>query len=744
MSARILVLSNKYAVSFPATGTDKYGNPKQVTTQGIMVGGLREALLHDFSPLGLDAHFTAYEPPPTHTVRLSYDAIAAGVHPSIVAIVFDVDAKEHAASEEWRAAERAKVSKLLATIPGFVTYETRGGYRLIAELATPVKIDSKEATTQWSLLYQASIEWLHAVHGIVADPACKDFTRLYRLPNVLRDGQPSRSVIVGNLGPWEFPSEVRGRAEALLAELKPGAAPSNDILLNTCDAATLDKLSKNLKKSKNVHNSLAGEMIGLIARGLPLGEQGDRHSKWLKALEVIGRELPEFTPRALAALCKTSLDGHMPLEVAEQLIEGARSKRIGIGAEWEEALLRTNAGVPKPCEQNIISVLTLHPDWIDPLSGASYLSYDEMKRRPVRTGKLPAIDVNLPTDNSITEDDGLYIAAWLQRETGIATSKRSVLEALPPIAKLQRFHPLKGYLRSLTWDGTSRIEYLLPGLLGTEDTPLSRAYGARWMISAVARIMNPGCKVDTMLVLEGRQGKLKSTALATLAGNPDWFADTPLKIGHNDAYLQLQGVWIYEIGELASFRGKRNDDLKLYVSSRVDRFRAPYERAVQDWPRQCVFAGTTNDDTYLDDDTGARRYWSVRCEGDILINGIKQYRDQLWAEAVASYDQGVKWWLHEDSLIEAQAESALLRQVGDPWTGALPPLMQAYSEKGIQTHIALSLLGENLTKANEMRMCSVLKTLGWVKRRPNNFEPRAFYPGPRAEINTLSAQKIRS
>jgi putative DNA primase/helicase len=185
------------------------------------------------------------------------------------------------------------------------------------------------------------------------------------------------------------------------------------------------------------------------------------------------------------------------------------------------------------------------------------------------------------------------------------------------------------------------------------------------MISAVARIMRPGAKVDHMLILEGPQGAKKSSALKVLAGEP-WFTGELAEIGSKDAAQQMRGIWIIEIAELDAISRAEVSRIKAFLTRTTDRYRPPYERYVIEVPRQCVFAGSVNPDTYLRDETGNRRFWPLRC-GSIDLNALRRDRDQLWAEAVARYREGAIWWLDEPELIASAKAEQDQRYQADAW-----------------------------------------------------------------------------
>jgi len=194
------------------------------------------------------------------------------------------------------------------------------------------------------------------------------------------------------------------------------------------------------------------------------------------------------------------------------------------------------------------------------------------------------------------------------------------------------------YLNQISWDGVPRLDTWLVAYIGTEDTEYTQAVGPRWMISGVARIYEPGCKADCVLVLEGPQGILKSSAFAAIGGA--WYTNDVAALGTTAAQEQILGNWIVELDELeAVTRARDVVAVKAFVSRSIDKFRLPYGHRSHAHPRQCIFGGTTNRETWMRDETGGRRWWPVR-SGLIDIDALRQDRDQLWAEARDRYLTG--------------------------------------------------------------------------------------------------------
>ena len=215
-------------------------------------------------------------------------------------------------------------------------------------------------------------------------------------------------------------------------------------------------------------------------------------------------------------------------------------------------------------------------------------------------------------------------------------------DAIRAIAGTNRYHPIKEKLESLEWDGVPRCETWLVDWCGAGDSIYTREVSKKWLVSAIARIYQPGCKVDTTLVLEGGQGSKKSSLLEKLSFG--YFADRVSGIDSKDGAIDLFGKWIVEFSELDALTGKRSETVKSYISRQVDSIRLPYDKTTKAFMRTCVFVGSTNDGHYLHDSTGNRRFWPIHIkETNLELVNV----DQLWAEAISLYKSGEKWWIDE-------------------------------------------------------------------------------------------------
>ena len=264
--------------------------------------------------------------------------------------------------------------------------------------------------------------------------------------------------------------------------------------------------------------------------------------------------------------------------------------------------------------------------------------------------------------------DDQRISLWLAKVYRVDCPPESISKIVAAIAADNVRDPLGEYLNGVAWDGSPRLESWLVDGLGVEASPLVATIGRRWLIQAVARALRPGCKADATLVLTGKQGAQKSSALRALIG-PEFFSDSPILLGEVRGIQQAHSAWGHELSELSSLRGRAVEDVKAFLTTQSDTFIQMYGRQPVTWARRCFFCGTTNEDTFLGDPTGARRFWPVRV-GKVDLDWIKLNRDQIWAEAVVAYRAGEIWHLEqaeEEQITEAREEF----QREDLWAGRI-------------------------------------------------------------------------
>ncbi len=308
------------------------------------------------------------------------------------------------------------------------------------------------------------------------------------------------------------------------------------------------------------------------------------------------------------------------------------------GTDWKEKLKVTEKGALAQTIENAVIILRHDPRLKD------CLAYNEMDHNIVSLKSLPWREIRGASQWVDTDDAALRF--YMERLYGM-TGKDRIFDAVNVVAQERSFHPVRDYLNGCEWDGVPRVDTLLIDYLGADDNAYTRAVTRKTLVAAVARIFKPGCKFDYMLTLRGRQGLGKSALIAKLGG--PWFSDTFTTMQGKDAYEQVQGVWIMEVGELAGMRKAEAETIKLYISKQVDRFRPAYGRRLQEFPRQCVFIGTTNETQFLRDTTGNRRFWVVDTPNapthDMWDELTEETIKQIWAEAVEFYNAGEKLYL---------------------------------------------------------------------------------------------------
>lgn len=360
---------------------------------------------------------------------------------------------------------------------------------------------------------------------------------------------------------------------------------------------------------------------------------------------------------------------------------------------WAYFDLDLNAGKPWSNINNVERILRKHPDlW-------NRLHYDEFKSR---------VFVNEREWHE--EKDGATLTLRLQRDLKLHRLTSGIVnEAVGAYAQTRARHPVKEWLESRPpWDDEQRLSHLCSKGFGSNDGLYEQQVGRCFLIGMIARIYQPGCQLDSLPVFEGKQGAGKTSALKVLAA--DWYTQNVEDIRNKDFMQNLSGYWLVEISELDSFHGANMERIKAVISDPNDVYRESYGRRSHAHPRQSVFAGTTNLDTWHHDDTGARRFWPVKCR-DINLPWIKESRDQLFAEALHRYRAGEDWWKVPDADAKRAQDSVFSE---DPWQ----PKIERFCALRVETTTdeildQMEIEPKDRLPAMSHRVGKVMRRLGW-------------------------------
>lgn len=468
---------------------------------------------------------------------------------------------------------------------------------------------------------------------------------------------------------WPDADEVGGKAMQKLAEI---------LVEKNCEVKIV-KLSNPDQNGWDVADAISqgwkhAAIIALLSQA----------ERFVKAGQVVAR-----TITTTQAVRTVDTEAVQRIEVREELAE-SKPDLDAYG------FLRGAQGKYVPSLDGVCRVLEKHPRW------AGKIWYDTFLEK-VQT------DAFGETENW-TDFLAGKLNRWIQALFEFPTlGTERVHEAAQIVARSATRNCLKAWLESLQWDLTPRLHEVLSTGFGAAANLYTVRVGECWLISMVARALSPGCKVDTMPVFEGSQGTGKSSALAILGG--DYFGECHEDFGSKDFVLSLKGRWLIEVAEMHAFRRADVDRLKGIMSTRVDRVRVPYGRVTEEHPRQSVFAGTTNRDDWQADDTGARRFWPVRC-GFLSPQWLKEHREQIFAEAVYRFKLGEDWW--DVPLVQAKVETEE-RRPEDPWEEVIAQYVEehrTYSARELLVNPLLIDL-EKHSNAAAKRVGAILRRLGW-------------------------------
>ncbi len=406
--------------------------------------------------------------------------------------------------------------------------------------------------------------------------------------------------------------------------------------------------------------------------------------------------------------------------------------------DWRQQLARNGNGAVMATVGNAYLNLVHRPEW------RGVLAFDEFAQRPIKRSP-PPFERGVAGEWEGMDDS--FCSFWLQTHAGMPKlSTPMAAEAAEMAAKIASFDPVKAYLDGLAWDGRERIDHWLVDFFGAEQSEYTRLVGRFWLLGMVKRAFEPGCKFDYMPILEGPQGRGKSSALEILA-HP-WFGNTDFVMGDKDSMAVMQGKWLYEIAELDSFNKADTTRVKSFVSRQFDEFRPAYGRRVVKLPRRVVLVGTTNQFEYFKDASGNRRFWPIRCVEMIDLDGLRAARDQLLAEAVVRWREGDRCYPSREEQEQFVAPEQESREIADAWEEGVHRYLEDPMVDGSRVERAssfdilvkgLHLDAGKITKEMTTRVGIVMRKLGWTKHERRGEHPRYVYERPKKAAEQTGA-----
>ena len=630
--------------------------------------------------------------------------------------------------EHMGAARADQIHGVLACF-AFVIYSSYrsqhfGGevrFRAVIPYSRPVTPDEHDHI--WTI-FQAAIPEI--------DPKCRTAEHFYYLPSAPPDYEPF--VLVGAGVPIDVDAAwVRDFPRSPLRSASPdqNQAPKGHEIAEGRFKRVLQALSRSNKPTAAAFERLL--------RGTPFAQPGERDNVLFQMVSELAAELPNADPASIAAHFASSLS-FMAVDAAGAPTEAdvaykfARAVQALAGSSDTVDLLRSSSGAPVACDENVRRVLAEDPQIKD------CFAYDQFASRISVVRPVPWKGNKTP--RSLNDHDVTKFSSWIFAKYKLNVKPGMVLAGLAAIAQDNGWHPVQDYLAGLTWDGTPRLDTWLITHMGVKDTPYTRKVSAWWLMQAAARVSDPGCQADYALLLVGDQGVGKSTLAKTLASEA-WFTDDAGQIGAKDSAMNVAGRWIVELAELSSVRKADTDTVKSFITRRWDKLRLPYGRLVEEYARQCVFIGTTNDPMPLVDRTGNRRFWPIQVGDRFLdVDALRAVRDQLWAEACARIQAGEKYHPENADLALFASEAAKfeaddsLSDCIDEWLDN--PVGWTESVRLTTRYVMGRILGlDRATRADELRAVTCLVKAGFKRKGKVWVPPSGWAPKTNQTPNHL-------
>lgn len=426
-------------------------------------------------------------------------------------------------------------------------------------------------------------------------------------------------------------------------------------------------------------------------------------------------------------------------------------KAVPPTASWKQLMIPRKPGQVEPNSlSNMITMLAHSPKW------KGVFAFDEFSKEIIVHNCPPWLDDSAFRVHQLDHIDIVLTSAGLEHD-GLNSSVEKTNNAIKVAAGKNSIHPVRDYFDRIhkEWDGDKRLDTWLRDYLGAREQSMDYLgpVGAMWLTAGVKRVFEPGAKFDFMLVLEGPQNIGKSLALRKLATfgedvENEYFTDALRfeNITHPSSVAAMQGKLIIEFAELSGMNRKEIDDIKNWITIQVDELQKKYENAISRFPRQFILAGTTNDDAWLRDPTGNRRFAPVKLKDMIDIKQLCRDRKQLWAEAVDRYRNGGQIYIDHGSLLEQLAEvEQNARMIDDAWSEIV--LKFITDQKTITMNQILHAIPVDPGRRDEQsmrRVGKILRANGWLKKvQWEGGRPRKIWVNPDPAFQTAETAKLK-